>query len=57
MIAPPTLALKVREAEPLAPTLKRFRLEAADGGWLPPSAAGSHLVLTLRGEGRSWRNA
>lgn len=57
MTAPATLALMVREAEPLAPTLKRFRLEAADGGWLPPSAAGSHLVLTLNGPQRAWRNA
>jgi ferredoxin-NADP reductase len=57
MIAPPTIALRVRDAEILAPTLKRLRLEAADGGWLPPSAAGSHLVLTLKGADRTWRNA
>lgn len=57
MTAAPQVPLRVREIEPLAPSLKRFVLEAADGGLLPTSAAGSHLVTTLKGSGRTWRNA
>lgn len=57
MIVEAPIALRVRDIEPLAPTLKRFVLEAADGGALPASAAGSHLVITLEGTGRTWRNA
>jgi len=57
MIASEQIALRVREIEPLAPTLKRFVLEAADGGALPTGSAGAHLVLTLDGAGRSWKNA
>jgi ferredoxin-NADP reductase len=51
------IALRVLEVEPLGPSLKRLRLQAADGGALPTGAAGSHLVLTLRGPDRVWRNA
>ena len=57
MIAPTQIPLRVREAEPLGPTLKRFFLEAADGGLLPTASAGSHLVVTLEGPERTWRNA
>ena len=57
MSGPVQIALRVREVEPLGPTLKRFVFEAADGGLLPTSAAGAHIVLTLDGEGRSWRNS
>jgi ferredoxin-NADP reductase len=51
------LPLRVVEVEPLAPTLKRFLFQPADGGWLPTAAAGAHLVLTLKGPERTWRNA
>jgi ferredoxin-NADP reductase len=57
MSGPPQIALRVVDIEPLAPTLKRFRLEAAEGGLLPTSAAGSHIVVHLRGADRAWRNA
>jgi ferredoxin-NADP reductase len=57
MMAPPTIAVRVREVEALAPTLKRFTLEAADGGLLPTSSAGSHVVFSLKGPDRTWKNA
>jgi ferredoxin-NADP reductase len=56
-MTPPRIALRVSDIEPLSPTLKRFRLESADGGLLPTSAAGSHIVVHLQGAERSWRNA
>ena len=56
-IASAQLALRVVDIEPLAPTLKRFVFQPADGGWLPTAAAGAHLVLTLKGPERTWRNA
>lgn len=57
MIAAPQIQLRVVDVEPLGPTLKRFSFEAADGGWLPASAAGAHVVLTLKGPERTWKNA
>ena len=51
------IPVRVREIEPLTPTLKRFHLEAADGGPLPTSSAGSHVVMTLQGADRGWKNA
>jgi ferredoxin-NADP reductase len=57
MIGPSQIALRVRDVELLAPTLKRLVLEAADGGLLPTSAAGSHITLTMKGEARNWRNS
>lgn len=51
------LALRVRETEPISPSLKRFVFEAADGGELPPAGPGAHLRLTLFGNGQRWKNA
>ncbi|WP_232280963.1 PDR/VanB family oxidoreductase [Novosphingobium nitrogenifigens] len=42
-----SLLLRVARTELLSPTLKRIVLEAADGGLLPPAAAGAHITLTL----------
>lgn len=57
MISPPQIPFRVREVEVLSPTLKRFFLEAADGGPLPPSSAGAHVVMTIPGADRTWKNA
>ena len=57
MTVPSQIPYRVREVEKLSPTLKRFYLEAADGGALPPSSAGSHVVLTIEGPHRTWKNA
>lgn len=57
MILHDSVALRVRQIEPLSPTLKHLYLEPADGGLLPTSAAGAHLGMTLEGGDRTYRNA
>ena len=52
-----TLRLKVAALIDIAPSLRHVRLVAADGGKLPPAAAGAHIQLVLAGPGRSFRNA
>ncbi len=47
MIRSEPLAVRVRQIEPLSPTLKRVTFEAADGGLLPTTQPGAHLSLTL----------
>src|SRR5579862_5971232 len=51
------LAVKVSAIEPVTPTVRRFTLVAADGGALPRFSAGSHVVMTMTGAERQWRNA
>jgi len=51
------LKLKVAALTDIAPSLRHVRLVAADGGKLPPAAAGAHIQLVLAGPGRSFRNA
>lgn len=51
------LAVKVAAIEPVTPTVRRFTFVAADGGDLPRFSGGSHVVVTMRGAERSWRNA
>lgn len=51
------LSVRVRDIEPISATLKRFTFDAADGGELPTGLAGGHIVLTLRGAERTWRNS
>ena len=48
---------RIAAIEVLAPGLRRFALERDDGGDYPPAAAGAHVVLTLTGPARSWKNA
>ncbi|HTR15749.1 MAG TPA: PDR/VanB family oxidoreductase, partial [Acetobacteraceae bacterium] len=57
MIQHEPISVRLRDVEPLAPTLRRFVLEAADGGLLPTASAGAHVQLTLRGPNRTWKNA
>ncbi|MBS0356068.1 MAG: oxidoreductase [Proteobacteria bacterium] len=52
-----TLRLKVAAACAISPSLRHLRLVAADGGKLPPAAAGAHLQLVLKGATRTHRNA
>ena len=52
-----TLRLKVAALTDIAPSLRHVRLVAADGGKLPPAAAGAHIQLVLAGPVRSFRNA
>jgi ferredoxin-NADP reductase len=51
------LTVKVAAIEPVTPTVRRFTLMAADGGELPRFSGGSHVVVTMHGAERSWRNA
>ena len=51
------LHLRVRAAEPIAPSLKSFVLEAADESELPATGPGAHLKLSLRNGSHHWRNA
>jgi dimethylamine monooxygenase subunit B len=51
------LNLRVRDAETIAPSLKRFVLEAADEGELPAAGPGAHLRLVLNNGSHRWRNA
>ncbi len=51
------IAARIREAERLSPTLRRFVLEPADGGRFAPIEAGAHALLSLRTGGRLRRNA
>jgi dimethylamine monooxygenase subunit B len=57
MISAGPLSLRVRRVDLLAPTLRRVVLEAADGGLLPTSMPGAHLVLNLPDGERLRRNA
>jgi dimethylamine monooxygenase subunit B len=53
----PSLAVTVSAIERITATVRRFTLVAADGSALPRFSGGSHIVVTLRGPERDWRNA
>ena len=57
MTAAPSRAVRVREIVELAPSLKRFSFEPADGGLFPTAPAGGHVMLTLRDGARVMKNA
>jgi ferredoxin-NADP reductase len=57
MNRPLTWPSLVRETELLSPGLRRFVLARADGGDYPAFSAGAHILLTLQGSGRRWRNS
>ena len=48
---------RVTTVEILSPGLKRFGLERLDGGAYPAASPGAHVLLTLDGPGRRWKNA
>lgn len=57
MIRSEPLALRVRQIEPLSPTLRRLTLEAADFGLLPTTQPGGHISLTLQTASRAHHNS
>lgn len=57
MNGPRTIPVRVASVEPITSDVRRFTLAPADGGHLPAYSAGSHIVVTMRGEARVWRNA
>jgi ferredoxin-NADP reductase len=57
MNGPKTIPVRVAQVEPITADVRRFTLVPAHGGHLPAYSAGSHIVVTMRGESRIWRNA
>lgn len=57
MNQPLTWPSRVRETALLSPGLRRFALERADGEDYPGSSAGAHILVSLNGPGRRWKNA
>lgn len=42
------IPVRVARVESVTPLIKRFTLEAADGGMLPPFTGGSHVIVLMR---------
>jgi ferredoxin-NADP reductase len=57
MNGPKTIPVRVAHVEPVTDDVRRFTLVPADGQHLPAYSAGSHVIVTMRGESRVWRNA
>ncbi len=57
MNQPLTWPSRVRETALLSPGLRRFALERADGQAYPAASAGAHILVSLNGNGRRWKNA
>lgn len=49
--------VRVVEAEPVSPAVRRLRMAPISGGGLPPYSAGSHTIVTLETGERRVRNA
>ncbi len=52
-----TLRVRVARIEHVTPLIKRYTLEALDGGALPPFTGGSHIIVQLRDGSRHYNNA
>jgi dimethylamine monooxygenase subunit B len=57
MNGPKAIPVRVERVEDITADIRRFTLVPADGGHLPAYSAGSHVVVTMRGDARTWRNA
>jgi ferredoxin-NADP reductase len=57
MNASRTIPVRVTHVEPVTQDVRRFTLESANQSRLPAYSAGSHVVVTMRGKERIWRNA
>lgn len=51
------LLVRVARIEHVTPLVKRYTLEAMDGGALPPFTGGSHIIVQLRDGSRHYNNA
>jgi len=51
------MKLKIVALSALTPGIRKFTLAPADGTVLPPAGAGAHVVLTIPGPARVWKNA
>ncbi|MGE8621040.1 MAG: PDR/VanB family oxidoreductase, partial [Achromobacter spanius] len=52
-----TLRVRVTRIEHVTPLIKRYTLEALDGGALPPFTGGSHIIVQMRDGSRHYNNA
>ncbi|SPD66760.1 putative dioxygenase subunit (plasmid) [Cupriavidus taiwanensis] len=52
-----TLQVRVSRIEHVTPLIKRFTMEALDGGELPPFTGGSHVIVQMRDGERQYSNA
>lgn len=52
-----TLQVRVARIEHVTPLIKRFTMEAMDGGSLPPFTGGSHVIVQMRDGERQYSNA
>ncbi|MBB2919282.1 PDR/VanB family oxidoreductase [Cupriavidus alkaliphilus] len=52
-----TLQVRVSRIEHVTPLIKRFTMEAIDGGELPPFTGGSHVIVQMRDGERLYSNA
>jgi ferredoxin-NADP reductase len=57
MNGPKAIPVRVERVESITADIRRFTLVPKEGGSLPAYSAGSHVVVTMRGETRTWRNA
>jgi len=52
-----TIQVRVARIEHVTPLIKRFTMEAMDGGALPPFTGGSHIIVQMRDGERQYSNA
>ena len=52
-----TIPVRVARVDTVTPLIKRFTLEAADGGTLPPFTGGSHVIVQMRDGEQRYSNA
>jgi len=52
-----TIPVRVARVDAVTPLIKRFTLEAADGGTLPPFTGGSHVIVQMRDGEQRYSNA
>jgi ferredoxin-NADP reductase len=57
MNGPKAIPVRVERVESITADIRRFTLVPEDGTHLPAYSAGSHVVVTMRGDARTWRNA
>ena len=57
MILEGNLSARVVDVERISPTLKRFRFAPEGRREFPTAAPGAHILITLRGRDRVWKNS
>ncbi|WP_345818965.1 PDR/VanB family oxidoreductase [Methylobacterium fujisawaense] len=57
MILEGNLSARVVGVDSISPTLKRFRFAPGKGSEFPTAAPGAHILITLRGRDRVWKNS